>query len=544
MRKLIVMLQFCTLAFSASAQNYEALNNFMEKYSSTWPKSHSMNSEVRQQIGQPMPTYYLNKKYNSQRLKGRFVLLNFWATWCSGCRLLSVDLDSLMIRNNAKEFADVQLIGVDAQESLASKGFDPDEWWAEKGIGFPTIGGKGADDCCLSVKGGHPCMILIDDKGIIRGRWDAWTPSAAEEARLAVWALHVVPRDGIRADTATVNSYLAIGRNLEAAYLLSLMPEEISSTALRFKALTAISGNDAVALFNKFVKQCKAFKPSNEWAQWNMPQSYVTVLKDISEFVYLSDINNTALLDCGSRAVRMLMNTNKRQNLHYRTMLGVLRYRYGRSIMESGRQSLNDMLNFERRHSTDTMQYQEVENAMLKYDIKFKDKDDALVYDASSQRMFEVDEESKRHMAGLNDTIDIVKDKASKIQARFIVPQKMRSGKQSSVEVLINIAEGWHAYANTEQNRKDGYIPTTVDFVLPKGFKAVGEQRIYPKQMNQFNGSVIVAQDFICPISKNDKKGKGYPVRVKMTYQICDGGQCLPPVDIEVGGVLRMLDRK
>lgn len=561
MRKTIIISLLCALYCGVRAQNNEpgsadlksaatALNSFMEKYSSTWPKANSMNSEALRQLGSKMPDFYLSKKYNSKKLKGQFVLLNFWATWCSGCRLLSVDLDSLMIKNNREEFADVQLLGVDAQENVASKGFDPDEWWAEKGIGFPTVGGQGADDCCLAVKGGHPCMMLIDDKGIIRGRWDAWTPSAAEEARLAVWALHVVPRDGIKADSATVCKYLSAGRKLEAAYLLTLMPEEVNTVALRFKALTAVNSNDAVAYFNKFAKQCEAFKPSEVWALWKMPQAYVDALKDISEYVYQSDTDDASLLDCGSKAVRLLMNTSRSQSVHLRTMLGVLHYRYGQTIMKSGRYMLDNMYSQESLHSKDKAKYQEVEDAMRKYGIETSKANDELGcvggfeirrndLNPSVRRMLEVDEESRRHMAGLNDTIDVVKDVKAKVQAVFIVPQKLRSGKQSALEARITIADGWHAYADTEKNRNEGFIPTTVEFTFPSGFKAVGKQSVYPEQGDKISGSIYVSQKFVCPNFDSKALKKGYPVKMKLVYQICDEGHCLPPVEIETDGLMR-----
>lgn len=530
---------FCALSSVVGAQNYEALNSFMERYSTTWPKAMGMNSEAIQQLGSKMPDYYLNKKYNSKKLRGKFVLLNFWATWCSGCRLLSIDLDSLMIKHNREEFADVQLLGVDAQEYRIFKGFDPDEWWAEKGIGFPTVGGQGADDCCLAVKGGHPCMILVDDKGVIRGRWDAWTSSAAEEARLAVWALHVMPRDGIKADSATVCKYMSAGRKLEAAYLLTLMPDSVNTASLRFKVLTAVNVGDAVACFNKLAKQCEAFKPANFWAQWNIPQQYVSALSDIAEFVYQSDTNDASLIDCGSRAVRLLLNADRNQSIHNRTMLGVLCYRYGQAIMKSGQATLNGMLSFERSHSKDKSKYNEVESAMRQYGIQIDPQSDKRDFDASAHRMFEIDAESQRHTAGLNDTLDVVKDASSKVQAVFIVPQKLRSGKQAAVEVHLEIADGWHAYADTEKNKNEGYIPTTVEFTLPKGFKAVGKQRIYPELGDQISGRLVVSQNFLCPNVDVQKLKNGYPVKMKLTYQICDDGHCLPPVEIESQGTMR-----
>jgi len=271
-----------------------------------------------------------------------------------------------------------------------------------------------------------------------------------------------------------------------------------------------------------------------------MPQQYVDALTDIAEFVYQSDIASTALIDCGSRAVRLLMNTKTSQSIHHRTMLAVLRYRYGQAIMKSGEQSLNSMLSFERNHVDDKAQYDEVEVAMRKYGIKIENNGGRAAFDASSRRMFEVDEETKRHMAGLNDTIDVVKDASSRVQAVFIVPQKMRPGKQSAVEVHITIADGWHAYADTDKNRDEGFIPTTVEFVLPDNFETTGSQRVNPKQGHLLSGSMVIVQDFICPASNKLNGMSEFPVTAKMTYQVCDDGHCLPPVEIAAKGIMRM----
>lgn len=524
----------------ASAQNYEALNCFMERYSQTWPKQNSMGSEAAKQIGQPMPEFNLSKKYNSKKLRGKFVLINFWATWCSGCRLLSVDLDSLMIKHNREEFADVQLLGVDALEYMTSKGFDPDEWWASKGIGFPTVGGKGADECCKSVYGGHPCMMLIDDNGIVRGRWDAWTPSSAEEARMAIWALHVMPRDGIKADSATVEKFYSAGRMLEAAYLLSFMPEEISTTALRFKVLANINADDAVAVYDRLSEKCEKFRPTSKWELWELPNDYKAALKDISEFVYQSDINDTSLLDRGIKAVSMLMNTAREQQIHNRTKCAIMRYRYGKIIMETGERSLNSMAGFERDNSDKKDEYKEVEEAMNKYGIEVKPYSEQHGFNPTMQRMMEIEEESKSHISGLNDTINMIKEDDAKVQALFIVPQKMRNGKQSSVTVYIQIPDGWHAYADTEKSRKEGYIPTKVEFTLPKGFKKEGEQSIYPENIDVITSGYSVTQHFLCPDSKTLKGKTTFPVKAKLTYQICDDSQCQPPVEVEVEGFMKI----
>lgn len=154
------------------AQDYERLYKFLDQYGSNWKHGYRKEaadgrSELVNQLGTPAPRYTFSKELNSKTMKGKFVIMNFWSTWCGGCRALCMDLDSLMVKHS-NDYRDVQIIGVNYKETLADKGYKAKEWWKQKAFGYPTTDdNKGVDEFSTTVQAGHPTMMLIDDKGII-----------------------------------------------------------------------------------------------------------------------------------------------------------------------------------------------------------------------------------------------------------------------------------------------------------------------------------------------------------------------------------------
>ena len=103
MKKLIYMAVLLFAAISVKAQDYEAFNKFMRDYSKGWmtdyrkPAGNTM--EMIKQVGEPAPEFYFDKKLNSKALKGKFIVINFWSTWCGSCINLVHDLDTVLFRN-------------------------------------------------------------------------------------------------------------------------------------------------------------------------------------------------------------------------------------------------------------------------------------------------------------------------------------------------------------------------------------------------------------------------------------------------------------
>lgn len=217
---------FLTLALLssaiASAQNYDALSCFIKKYDNT----HKLPDFVNQK----MPEFIFNEDLNSKALDGKFVVVDFWATWCHPCRLMLHDIDSLLIDTNN----DIQFIGIDAGERSAEKAH---KYWIDSKFKFPMVDGTLADSCCASVKGGHPTALLIDDKGIIRARWDSYGQKVAGFIGTAIWVLKTVTEKQIKMDIETAVNLFEKEDWIKALYVLEQLPEVDKTKLMKLECL-------------------------------------------------------------------------------------------------------------------------------------------------------------------------------------------------------------------------------------------------------------------------------------------------------------------
>ena len=94
-------------------------------------------------------------------LKGKVVVMDFWATWCGPCKMLSPVLDKL-----SKKFADkgVVVIGADTSETPG-----PHAAGYKKEHGYTYCFTEGNDKLAetLAIEG-FPMVFVIDQKGVIR----------------------------------------------------------------------------------------------------------------------------------------------------------------------------------------------------------------------------------------------------------------------------------------------------------------------------------------------------------------------------------------
>lgn len=116
------------------------------------------------EIGSVAPDFELvNLAGNQVRLseiKGKSVLLNFWATWCLPCRSEMPVLNDRYLRN--KKHLEVLAINFDEPQEIVQA------FVSELGISFPVLLDPGGVVQDLYRVRGYPTSYLIDQDGIIR----------------------------------------------------------------------------------------------------------------------------------------------------------------------------------------------------------------------------------------------------------------------------------------------------------------------------------------------------------------------------------------
>ena len=131
-------------------------------------------------MDQPLPRTVLpaldGDWVNLEKYKGKVVLINFWTTWCPGCRDEMADLIELQQKFESSGFTVVALaVDDDGEESVSS--YVRNESFSLGGsatkITFPVLLGSGESAEKLGFEGGLPASVLVTRDGretkIIRG---------------------------------------------------------------------------------------------------------------------------------------------------------------------------------------------------------------------------------------------------------------------------------------------------------------------------------------------------------------------------------------
>lgn len=93
-------------------------------------------------------------------LRGRPVVLNFWATWCAPC---AVEMPELQRVHDT--FGDsAVIVGVNTGESAGTVR----AWAAERGIAFPLALDETGETAALYQLRGQPTTVILDADGVVR----------------------------------------------------------------------------------------------------------------------------------------------------------------------------------------------------------------------------------------------------------------------------------------------------------------------------------------------------------------------------------------
>ncbi|AYB31973.1 TlpA family protein disulfide reductase [Chryseolinea soli] len=137
-------------------------------------------------VGEPISSFAMKtpdgKVLKADQLKGKILVLDFWASWCGPCRKLTFEVDSLLGAYHSSP--NFQMIGVNFQENKVEAAM---QYWKRHGYKFPMASDN--DVLGNSIKAGNPTILVIDKKGVVRGRWDGYTRGAAREVKLLVDSL-------------------------------------------------------------------------------------------------------------------------------------------------------------------------------------------------------------------------------------------------------------------------------------------------------------------------------------------------------------------
>jgi len=113
------------------------------------------------EIGQPAPDFSVEVidggTFTLSEMRGRAVIVNFWASWCGPCRTEIPDISAFAEAN-----PDVTIVGVAVQDAEQTAR----EFAAEIGASYPlALGTTAVEDAYPNL--GLPATYVIDENGVV-----------------------------------------------------------------------------------------------------------------------------------------------------------------------------------------------------------------------------------------------------------------------------------------------------------------------------------------------------------------------------------------
>ena len=116
---------------------------------------------------------------NEDRLGGKVVLINFWATWCKPCALEMPDLEAVFRRHADQGFVVVGLITGDRGDDLDIYNFA-----AARGVTYPLARSNSELEQKHGMGGVLPMSVLYDRTGKLQARWNGQITEEQLEAKV------------------------------------------------------------------------------------------------------------------------------------------------------------------------------------------------------------------------------------------------------------------------------------------------------------------------------------------------------------------------
>ena len=141
--------------------------------------------ETAVNIGQPAPSFKLpdldGREISLEGFKGKIVLLDFWATWCSPCRMTMP-----VVENLSREYSDEMVVlAVNLRESKDVIGKYAYEQAISAQILLDEEGNVSASYGAYAI----PMQFLIDRSGIVRHIQTGYSSNMASKMRAQIESL-------------------------------------------------------------------------------------------------------------------------------------------------------------------------------------------------------------------------------------------------------------------------------------------------------------------------------------------------------------------
>ena len=150
-------------------------------------QSYGAQADTSSLVNKPMPAYSLStidgKTISNKSLKGKVVLLDFWATWCGPCKAASPSMQALHKKYASKGLV---VVGANCLEQVSKPTKEPAAKYAKE-HGYTYTFAYNSDALtkkCLVQ--GIPTMIIIDKKGVIRKVQVGWSDGVEKTLDVAI----------------------------------------------------------------------------------------------------------------------------------------------------------------------------------------------------------------------------------------------------------------------------------------------------------------------------------------------------------------------